>query len=157
MVRAGLTPLEDHLGHGIGLAPHEYPERTLECDVVLQPGMVLAIEPTTFVPGDVRYGTRGSIVCRSTIAAEPKGRLTVAHGRREETNDYETVDVLAVELDRVSSAIADHGDGVCASGEDGLRVAAVTAGLIESVQTGRTVALHYPGLSEGDGAGDHCR
>ena len=44
-----------------------------------------------------------------------------------------------------------------ASGEDGLRVAAVTAGLIESVQTGRTVALHYPGLSEGDGAGDHCR
>jgi Xaa-Pro aminopeptidase len=55
MARAGLTPLEDHLGHGIGLASHEHPERTLECDVVLRPGMVLAIEPTTFIPGDVRY------------------------------------------------------------------------------------------------------
>jgi 1,5-anhydro-D-fructose reductase (1,5-anhydro-D-mannitol-forming) len=103
------------------------------------------------------YGTRGTIVCRSTIGAEPKGTLTVVDGRREETNDYETADVLAAELDWVSAAVADHDDGVGARGEDGLRVTAVTAGLIQSVLMGRTVALHYPGSSEGDGAGDYRR
>jgi 1,5-anhydro-D-fructose reductase (1,5-anhydro-D-mannitol-forming) len=148
-------------GASDGLRADKPADDTTAGTAVLASGGVAQMVCSRLVPGggnDLEiYGTRGSIVCRSTIAAEPKGRLTVAHGRREETNDYETVDVLAVELDRVSSAIAGHDDGVCASGEDGLRVAAVTAGLIESVQTGRTVALHYPGLSEGDGAGDHCR
>jgi Xaa-Pro aminopeptidase len=55
MARVDLMPPGDHLGHGIGLASHEFPELTLESDAVLSAGMVLAIEPTTFVPGDVRY------------------------------------------------------------------------------------------------------
>jgi Xaa-Pro aminopeptidase len=55
MQHAGLEPPGDHLGHGIGLASHEFPELTLECDIELVTGMILAIEPTTFVPGDARY------------------------------------------------------------------------------------------------------
>jgi hypothetical protein len=35
-------------------------------------------------------------------------------------------------------------DDAGARGEDGARVAAVTSGLIQSVQSGRTVGLHYP-------------
>ena len=55
MKQAGLEPPGDHLGHGIGLASHEFPELTMDCDIVLGVGMVLAIEPTTFVAGDARY------------------------------------------------------------------------------------------------------
>jgi Xaa-Pro aminopeptidase len=55
MKQAGLEPPGDHLGHGIGIASHEYPELTMDCDAVLSAGMVLAIEPNTFVAGDARY------------------------------------------------------------------------------------------------------
>lgn len=62
MARVGLEPPGDHLGHGIGLASHEFPELTLQCDVAMSPGMVLAIEPTTFVAGDVRYDIEDVVV-----------------------------------------------------------------------------------------------
>ncbi len=62
MRRQGLEPPGDHLGHGIGLASHEYPEMTGECAVVLSPGMVLAVEPTTFVAGDARYDVEDVVV-----------------------------------------------------------------------------------------------
>jgi 1,5-anhydro-D-fructose reductase (1,5-anhydro-D-mannitol-forming) len=126
---------------------------------VLASGGLAQMVCSRMVPGggnDLEiYGTHGRIVCRDTIAAEPKGTLSVANGRREETHRYDAVDVLPAELDWVTAAIAGSDDGVGASGEDGVQVTAVTAGLIESVQTGRTVALHYPGSSEGGGAGDH--
>jgi Xaa-Pro aminopeptidase/Xaa-Pro dipeptidase len=62
MKRAGLNPPGAHLGHGIGLSSHEFPELTLECDVELIAGMVLAIEPTTFVEGDARYDIEDTVV-----------------------------------------------------------------------------------------------
>jgi Xaa-Pro dipeptidase len=58
----GLEPPGDHLGHGIGLSSHEYPELTGDCDVELMPGMVLAIEPNTFVQGDARYDIEDVVV-----------------------------------------------------------------------------------------------
>lgn len=44
-----------YLGHSVGLSSHEYPEMTPACDIEYQPGMVFAVEPTTFVKGDARY------------------------------------------------------------------------------------------------------
>jgi 1,5-anhydro-D-fructose reductase (1,5-anhydro-D-mannitol-forming) len=91
------------------------------------------------------YGTRGTIVCRSTIAVEPAGTLLVTKGTAEQAQTYERCDVLADELDGVSAAIAGtRVNDVGARGEDGARVVAVTSGLIESVQSGKTVTLHYP-------------
>jgi len=53
--RRGLTVPISTLGHGIGLEMHELPELDLEHDTELLPGMVLAVEPTTIIPGDARY------------------------------------------------------------------------------------------------------
>lgn len=39
------------LGHGIGLNVHELPRLSAKSDVVLQPGMVLTIEPGIYFPG----------------------------------------------------------------------------------------------------------
>jgi Xaa-Pro dipeptidase len=44
-----------YLGHSVGLSSHEYPEMTPACDIEYQPGMVFAVEPTTFIEGDARY------------------------------------------------------------------------------------------------------
>jgi Xaa-Pro aminopeptidase len=68
MKQAGLEPPGDHLGHGIGLASHEFPELTLECDVELAAGMILAIEPTTFVAGDARYDIEDVVAVTDTGA-----------------------------------------------------------------------------------------
>ncbi|HKV44351.1 MAG TPA: Gfo/Idh/MocA family oxidoreductase [bacterium] len=91
------------------------------------------------------YGTSGTVVCRSTIAAEPAGTLVLTRGAMKRAYSYDRCDVLAGEFDWVSTAVVDaRGDELGASGEDGVRVTAVTTGLIESVQSGRTVRLHYP-------------
>jgi len=66
MKAAGLEPPGDHLGHGIGLASHEFPELTSDCDVELAAGMVLAIEPTTFIARDTRYDIEDVVVVTDT-------------------------------------------------------------------------------------------
>jgi Xaa-Pro aminopeptidase len=62
MEKARLVPPSSYLGHGIGLSSHEYPEMTVESDAVLLPGMVVSIEPTTFVRGDARYDIEDTVV-----------------------------------------------------------------------------------------------
>jgi predicted dehydrogenase len=91
------------------------------------------------------YGTRGTVACRSTIAVEPAGVLALARGPAENVYSFERCDVLADEVDWVSrTVIGAPDDGVGAGGQDGVRVTALTAALIESVQSGRTVRPCYP-------------
>lgn len=52
----GFTPYSHGLGHGIGLDVHESPQMRLGVETLLQPGMVVTIEPGIYVPnwGGVR-------------------------------------------------------------------------------------------------------
>ena len=52
----GFTPYSHGLGHGIGLDVHEGPQMRLGVETILQPGMVVTIEPGIYLPdwGGVR-------------------------------------------------------------------------------------------------------
>jgi Xaa-Pro aminopeptidase len=62
MKKSGLTPPGAHLGHGVGLSSHEYPELLPDIDETIVPGMVMAIEPTTFIQGDARYDIEDTVL-----------------------------------------------------------------------------------------------
>jgi Xaa-Pro aminopeptidase len=53
---AGWGPLSHGLGHGFGLQIHEAPRLGPNCDHVLQPGMVVTVEPGIYISG--RFGVR---------------------------------------------------------------------------------------------------
>ncbi|MEW6750179.1 MAG: Xaa-Pro peptidase family protein [Candidatus Latescibacterota bacterium] len=58
LVRAGGHPgLVHHLGHGIGLAPHESPQLNPEYDAVLEAGDVFTVEPGVYAE-DLQAGVR---------------------------------------------------------------------------------------------------
>lgn len=44
------------LGHSVGLFIHEEPRFSMKCDAVLQPGVVITVEPGIYLPG--RFGVR---------------------------------------------------------------------------------------------------
>ncbi|BEP18597.1 aminopeptidase P family protein [Pyrofollis japonicus] len=53
----GLAYYFNHsLGHGVGIEIHEPPRISFGSDVVLEPGMVITIEPGVYIPG--KYGVR---------------------------------------------------------------------------------------------------
>jgi 1,5-anhydro-D-fructose reductase (1,5-anhydro-D-mannitol-forming) len=90
----------------------------------------------------VIYGSRGTIFCRDTIAAEPTGTLTLVQGGKATTSSYDACDALRAQCEWVSAAVAgDRIDPIGARGEDGARVTAATVGLVASVRSGRTVTL----------------
>jgi 1,5-anhydro-D-fructose reductase (1,5-anhydro-D-mannitol-forming) len=90
-------------------------------------------------------GTRGTIVCRSTIAVDPAGTMVLRKDGSERALSFDRCDLSAEQIDWVSGAIAGRdGEAVGADGQAGGRVTAVTVGVIESVQSAKTVALDYP-------------
>ena len=48
---AGYEPFPHHTGHGVGAAYHEEPRLVPYNSMVLEPGMVVAVEPGVYVPG----------------------------------------------------------------------------------------------------------
>lgn len=44
------------LGHSLGLEIHEWPSANMRCEEVLQPGMMMTVEPGIYLPG--RFGVR---------------------------------------------------------------------------------------------------
>ncbi len=44
------------LGHGLGVEVHDYPSLSSKSNAILQPGMVITIEPGIYIPG--KYGVR---------------------------------------------------------------------------------------------------
>jgi Xaa-Pro aminopeptidase len=67
--RAGFGKAFNHaLGHGIGLDVHEGPRVGKKADNLLQPGMVLTIEPGVYLPG------LGGIRIESDVLVTPDGR-----------------------------------------------------------------------------------
>jgi Xaa-Pro aminopeptidase len=52
VVDAGYPPYPHHTGHGIGVIAHEAPRIVPHSDEVLQPGMVIMLEPGIYYPDD---------------------------------------------------------------------------------------------------------
>ncbi len=64
------------LGHGVGLYIHEEPRFSRTCDVVLEPGMVLSVEPGIYLPGEFGVRIEDLIVVTengyANLASSPK-------------------------------------------------------------------------------------
>lgn len=69
------------LGHGVGLFIHEEPRLSRKCDKVLQPGMIVTVEPGIYLPGE--FGVRIEDMVAVTedgarnLASSPKELITV--------------------------------------------------------------------------------
>lgn len=53
IVEAGFEAYPHHSGHGVGTAGHEAPFMLPDSDTVLEPGMVLMLEPGCYIPGEI--------------------------------------------------------------------------------------------------------
>jgi len=71
---AGFGPRFSHgLGHGIGLDIHENPRMRKECQTVLQPGMVVTVEPGIYLPG------WGGVRIEDDVLVTPDGCEVLTH------------------------------------------------------------------------------
>jgi Xaa-Pro aminopeptidase len=71
---AGFGPQFSHgLGHGIGIDIHEAPRMRKECQTVLQPGMVVTVEPGIYLPG------WGGVRIEDDILVTPDGCEVLTH------------------------------------------------------------------------------
>lgn len=52
ITQRGYTPYPHHTGHGIGVCYHEAPRIVADDPTVLAPGMVIALEPGIYLPGE---------------------------------------------------------------------------------------------------------
>ncbi len=77
IARAGLGPKFGHgLGHGIGLLVHEAPSVNAKSTTVLQPGMVITIEPGVYIPG------WGGVRIEDDIVIARSGNRILTHSER---------------------------------------------------------------------------
>ncbi|MGG4041459.1 M24 family metallopeptidase [Bacillus smithii] len=65
------------LGHGIGLEVHEKPLLSMRSDIVLQPGMVVTVEPGIYVPG------LGGVRIEDDTIITSSGNETITHSTKE--------------------------------------------------------------------------
>lgn len=77
LTKEGLKPLSPMAGHGLGRAVHEPPFLTEENDVILEPGMVIAVEPT------IRLAGAGSVAIEDTVVITEGGYECLTTARRE--------------------------------------------------------------------------
>ena len=54
------------MGHGLGLDVHEMPTISMDCDTILEPGMVMALEPELFDPQLGVFGIEQNFVVTET-------------------------------------------------------------------------------------------
>lgn len=65
--RYGYGEYYDHaLGHSVGLEIHEMPSFSRVCETVLEPGMVITVEPGIYIPGDTGVRIEDLIVVTET-------------------------------------------------------------------------------------------
>lgn len=71
-------------GHGIGLSVHEEPRLAEGSDTILEPGMVLTVEPGVYLPGKGGVRIEDVVVVTATgaevLTTSPKRRLLIAGG-----------------------------------------------------------------------------
>lgn len=64
-------------GHGIGLEIHEGPTLSARSDTVLQPGMVVTVEPGIYLPG------KGGVRIEDDILITEHGNEVLTHSKKD--------------------------------------------------------------------------
>ena len=77
------------LGHGLGMAVHELPGVRSTSDTILQPGMVITIEPGVYIPGETGCRVEDSVL----VTAQGYEKLTRSpYQNLQQTHPLEAVD-----------------------------------------------------------------